>query len=129
MTNRTKLSDANYEIMKIIWKRGEASVSEIHEAVQIARGDSIKKESIQVQVKRLAKYGWLERRKEGKTFLYSAVSGREEAHRDIINDVKDRVFGGSQSEMVKCLFENTDITKGELERIRALLKSFERQSR
>jgi BlaI family penicillinase repressor len=128
MTKRIKLSEANFEIMKIIWRRGEASVNDIHAAVRKARGDIIKRESIQVQVKRLAKYGWLKRRKEGKTFLYSAVSGREEANRDILNDVKDRVFGGSQSELVKCLFENTDITKGELARILSLLKDFESQS-
>ena len=121
------LSPANFEIMKIVWGRGEASVNEIHEAVQAARGSPIKRESIQVQVRRLARYGWLRRRREGKTFLYSPLSGREEASLEILNDVKDRVFGGSQSEMVKCLFDNTDITKGELERIRDLLKNFEKR--
>ena len=97
MTKRIKLSKANYEIMKIIWNCGEASVNAIHKAVQESRSGTIKKESIQVQVKRLAKYGWLKRRKEGKTFFYSAVSGQEDANRDILNDVMDRVFGGSQS--------------------------------
>jgi BlaI family transcriptional regulator, penicillinase repressor len=125
MKRQSKLSDANYAIMKIIWEQGEASVNKIHEAVKQARGNTIKRESIQVQVKRLAKYGWLKRRKEGKTFFYSAVSEREEANREILNDVKDRVFGGSQADLVKCLFENTNITNGELARIRSLLKDFE----
>ena len=128
MTKHAKLSDANYAIMKIIWEREEASVNDIHEAIQQARGDTVKRESIQVQVKRLAKYGWLNRRKEGKTFFYSAISGQEDANRDILNDVKDRVFGGSQSELVKCLFESTRITKGELARIRSMLKDYETNS-
>lgn len=123
---RIKLSEANFEIMKVIWEKGEASVHEIHSAVQAARENDIKRESIQVQVKRLAKYGWLKRRKQGKIYFYSAVAGQEEATRDIIEDVKDRVFDGSQVDMVKCLLENTDITKGELARIRSLLKDFEK---
>jgi BlaI family penicillinase repressor len=123
---RIKLSEANFEIMKVIWEHGEASVPEIHSAVQAARKSYIKRESIQVQVKRLAKYGWLKRRKQGKIYFYSALAGQEEASRDIVTDVKDRIFDGSQVDMVKCLIENTAITKGELARIRSLLKDFEK---
>jgi len=125
MNKRIKLSDANFEIMKIIWDLGEASVNDIHKAVQAERRYIIKRESIQVQVKRLTKYGWLKRRKTGKTFLYSAVSGQAEVNRDILKDVRDRVFSGSQSEIVRCLFDNTKISSDELARIRAMIELYE----
>ena len=127
MPKHPKLSDANFEIMKIIWDLGEATVKEIHEAIKKRRFEPIKRESIQVQVKRLARYGWLRRRKEGKNYHYSSVSGQEEVNRDILDDVKDRVFGGSQTELIKCLLKNTDVQKEEMERIRKLLSVYEKR--
>jgi predicted transcriptional regulator len=121
MSKRSKLSDANFEIMRVIWDLGEATVNEIHSAVNAKRDDGIKRESVQVQVKRLEKYGWLKRRKRGKVYHYSALADRDETMRDILEDVKDRVFGGSRAELVRCLFESSEISEAELVRIRRLL--------
>ena len=111
--------------MQHVWNKGEATVNDIHAAVNSRRKTKIKRESVQVQVKRLEKYGWLKRRKVGKFFYYSALKDRDSASRDILNDVKDRVFGGSQSELVRCLFKNSRVSEAELKRINEFLQKFE----
>ena len=52
-----KLSDANLEIMNIVWDRGEVSINDVLEAVNLRRNDKLKRATIQVQMKRLEKYG------------------------------------------------------------------------
>ena len=116
-----KLSAANFEIMKVIWEKGEATAAEVLDAINKKRKEKIGRTSILVQLTRLREYGWLKYRKVNRTYYYSAAFGREKATRDIIDDVKTRIFDGSHSELVRCLFENSEITDEEIKDIRDIL--------
>jgi len=122
-----KLSDANLEIMNIVWDRGEVSINDVLEAVNLRRNDKLKRATIQVQMKRLEKYGWLKHRKVGREFYYSALRGQEEATKDILDNVRKKVFGGSRAELVKCLFADSNVTSEELERIMQYLEKYKRE--
>ena len=116
-----KLSPANLEIMKIIWDRGEVTVSDVVEAINAGRKVSVRRTTIQVQMGRLEEYGWLKHKQEGRAFYYSAVVPQRKTTKDILDDVKNRVFGGSRAELVRCLLEDEDLTSEEIEEMRALL--------
>lgn len=122
-----KLSPANLEIMKIIWDKGEVKVNDVFEAINAKRKEKLRRTTIQVQMGRLEDYGWLTHRKKGRTYLYSAVAERQKTRQDILNDIKNRVFGGSRAELVKCLLEDEGITPEEIKELRALLKKIERE--
>lgn len=121
-----KLSAANFEIMKVIWDKGEATAVEVLDAINEKRQEKIGRTSILVQLTRLREYGWLKYRKVNRTYYYSAAFGREKATRDIIDDVKTRIFDGSHSELVRCLFENSEITDEEIKEIRDILNGCDR---
>jgi len=121
-----KLSPANLGIMNIIWKKGEATVNDIVEAINAKRSDSVRRTTIQVQVGRLEEYGWLKHRQKGRTFYYSAVREKHKTRSDILNDIKNRVFDGSRAELVKCLFEGSSMNPKEIEELHELLKKKER---
>lgn len=121
-----KLSAGSFEIMKVIWEKGEATAVEVLEAINKKRKDKIGRTSILVQLTRLREYGWLKYRKVKRTHYYSAAFDREKAVRDIVNDVKTRVFDGSRTELVRCLFENSEITTEEIKSIREMLNEFDR---
>ena len=122
-----KLSPANLEIMKIIWEKVEVTVNEVFEAINAKRKDKLRRTTIQVQMGRLEEYGWLTHRKEGRTYFYSAVAEQQKTRQDILNDIKNRVFGGSHAELVKCLLEDKNIAPEEIDELRALLKQIERE--
>jgi BlaI family transcriptional regulator, penicillinase repressor len=124
MTKRRlrKLSPANLEIMKIVWDRGEVSVSDVMEAVNAKRKKSIRRTTVQVQMNRLENYGWLKHREEGRSYLYSAAAEKHKTRREILEDIKNRVFGGSRAELVQCLLEDSDVTAEEIRELRSLLK-------
>jgi len=122
-----KLSEANFEIMRQVWKYGEITINQVLDAVNSGRKKKLKRATIQVQMNRLVKYGWLKYRKVNREFYYSALRGQEEATHDILKDVKDRIFGGSKAELVRCLFENSKVSPEELRKIIETLKKYERK--
>jgi predicted transcriptional regulator len=117
-----KLSDANLEIMDIVWKRGEVSINDVLEAVNQQRKSQLKRATIQVQMRRLEKYGWLKHRKVGREFYYFAIRKQQEATKDILDNIRKKVFGGSRAELVKCLFADSNTSSEELERIMQYLE-------
>ena len=122
-----KLSPANLEIMKIIWEKGEMTVSGVVEAINAKRRDKLRRSTIQVQMRRLEEYGWLKHRKIGRTFYYSTVHEKQKTRKDILTDIKNRVFGGSRAELVKCLLEDSNVTPEDIKELRDLLKIYHKE--
>lgn len=119
-----KLSPANLEIMKVVWEKGEVTITNVVEAINARRSDNIRRTTVQVQMNRLEGYGWLKRRKKGRAYVYSAVVEKQKTRREILNDIKNRVFGGSRAELIKCLIEDTEVTPEEIKELRELLKKY-----
>ena len=67
------LSPANLEIMKVVWERGEVTVSDVLETINSRRRNKLRRTTIQVQMNRLEEYGWLTHQEDGRTFVYSAA--------------------------------------------------------
>jgi len=130
MTDKKKdvpmLSPANLEVMKVIWEKGEASVNDVFDEINAHREDKLRRTSIQVQMNRLEEYGWLKHRKEGRTFVYSAVIPEQETRRHIVTDIKDRVFSGSHAELVRCLLDGSSPAPEDIKELRDLLDSLDR---
>jgi len=118
-----ELSAANLEVMKVVWEKGEVTVNDVLDILNSRRDTELKRASVQVQLNRLEKYGWLTHRSDSKTFYYRALQGKKKTMNHIVRDLKTRVFGGSSRELVRCLFEGSDVEEAELERITGLLES------
>jgi predicted transcriptional regulator len=122
MNKRKNLSDANLEIMKAVWRRGgEVTVNDVFESVNAGRRKKVKRATIQVQMRRLEAYGWLNHRLDNREFIYAALLGEDEVKRGILDGIRNRVFGGSTAELLKCLFENGSVSEEEIRRIREIL--------
>ena len=120
-----KLTDPEFEIMKIVWDRGNVTINEVLDAVNSRNNRDLRRTTIQVQMKRLEEKGWLTHREEGRNFLYQATRGREEVSREITSDLKKRIFDGSYANMVKALFQGSEVTSDEIKRIRKILDDYE----
>lgn len=120
------LSPANLEIMKVIWDTGEVTVSDVYDSINSRRRNKIRRTTIQVQMNRLEDYGWLKHREEGRTFYYSAVREKQNTSKAMLEDLKNRVFGGSRAELVKCLLHDADVPPDEIRELRELLKQHDK---
>ena len=120
-----KLTDPEFEIMKIVWDRGKVTINEVLDAVNSLHNRDLKRTTIQVQMKRLEEKGWLVHHEDGRNYLYESTRGREEVSREITSDIKKRIFDGSYANLVKSLFQGSDVTSDEIKRIRKILDDYE----
>jgi len=72
------------------WQRGEVTVRDIY----LAFGEGIAYTTLMTTLDRLFRKQLLDRRKDGRAFLYSAAVSREEFEHGIREDVIDGLLGG-----------------------------------
>jgi predicted transcriptional regulator len=113
------LSQAQREIMEIVWDRGEVSASEVRE-VLAARRD-LAKNTVRTLLERMEAKGWLTHREQGRTYRYAAAQPREASIGQKVLEVVDHVCGGSPETLVAALLDYRGLRPGELKRIRHIL--------
>jgi predicted transcriptional regulator len=119
------LSDAQREIMELIWDRGELAVVEVQEILGKQR--NVARNTVQTLLVRMEEKGWLKHRTVGRTFFYSAAQPRSEVRTNAVSDLLQSLFLGSAEEMAAALLENVSLTPAEAERIRAMIDDAERR--
>lgn len=119
MADSSPLTDAQREIMEIIWKRGEATVSQVRDA--LAERRELARNTVQTTIVRLEEKGWLKHREEGRTFVYSANRPRKVSLGAKASQMVDRLFAGSAEEMMTALIEYRGLSPEEAKRIRDMI--------
>ena len=117
------LSEAQVQIMDVVWRRGEATLGDVWRELSAHR--DVARNTIQTLLTRLVDKGWLQYRAEGKTFHYSAAQPRGATLRHMVQRLADTAFGGSAEGLVLALLEGQPLDKDEAERIRALIEQAE----
>lgn len=121
------LSEAQLEIMNVVWDRGKATVGEVWKTLCERR--SVSRNTVSTMVTRLEDKGWLRHRVVGGTFLYSATRAREKVLPRMVNKLVDAAFQGSAEGLVLTLIEDGRLSADEVERIKAMLDKAETDMR
>ena len=121
------LSAAQLEVVRAIWDHGEATVTEVWNALTAEK--AMARGTVQTTIQRLAARGWLEYREVGQTFLYSVVVSRETFERRQVADLLESSFDGSASGLMRALLHQRGISADEADRIRDLIAEAEKKPR
>ena len=119
-------TEAELEILQILWTSGPLTVREVHEALhekQIGYTTVLK----QMQV--MAEKGLLTRNERYRSHVYAARQPRERTQRQLITNLVQRAFSGSSKNLVLGALSARPVSKTELAEIRQLLQKFEEESR
>ncbi len=122
-TSLPKLTDAEFEIMEIVWQQREATDNQVWEAINRKRQTLLSRTTILVQMSRLEEKKWLKHRTLGRTFLYYPTRRKDETLENLVEDVHRRFFNGSSSDLVRCLFKSVRITRAEIEKLKEIINS------
>jgi predicted transcriptional regulator len=121
-----KLTPSEFQIMDAVWSQKELSVTEIMNGVNAKSTKKFARSTIQVQVGRLEEKGWLAHHENGNKFMLFATVPRKDASLAIVQDVNERVFGGSCAELVKSLLNGREkISSEEIKKIRGIIDQYE----
>jgi len=83
------------QVIEEIWRLGEVSVRDVHRAFD----ERVAYTTLMTTLDRLFKKNLLDRRKDGRAFLYSALVSREDFDRGIKADVIDGLLGYGADEV------------------------------
>jgi BlaI family penicillinase repressor len=119
MSDLPRPTDAELEILTVLWSRGPSTVRSVHEVLSARRPAQyttvLKLMQIMLE-KRL-----VTRDDEQRAHVYAASRPRETTQRQLAKDLLDRAFGGSAAEMMMGALAAHKASKEELAEIRRLL--------
>jgi predicted transcriptional regulator len=107
-------TDRELEIMRVVWKLGEASARQIQENLSGDRHYN----SVMTIIRVLERKKHLTHREDGRAHIYRAAVNPEKAQTRVLKHLVKHVFGGSAASLVLNLVETGDLTFEELDTIR-----------
>ncbi len=120
-----ELTDLQMSLMRVLWARGEAAVSDVHEAAHAERGLALT--TVATILTRLEKAGVVTRRQAGRHYLYRALVSEEEVRRSMVSGLAERLFDGDVTALVSHLIDEGEIAPGDLDRVRRLIEQKKQQ--
>lgn len=107
-----QISDAEWQVMKIVWMQGEQTSSDLIRV--LAERFNWSKSTVQTLLARLVEKECLTRKKEGKSFVYSALLTLDQSRDLLVRDIKNKVCSRRMKQLVADLIMECDFTQADL---------------
>lgn len=120
-----KPTESELEILQILWKKGTASVREVHEELLQTKEAGYTTTLKLMQI--MHEKGLVKRDDSIKTHIYQAAVSKEKTQKHLVNKMIDSLFGGSSGELVMQALGNHKASAEELEEIQKILDNLKKQ--
>ncbi|CZD64575.1 transcriptional repressor [Streptococcus pneumoniae] len=114
-----QISDAEWQVMKIIWMQGEQTSTDLIRV--LAERFDWSKSTVQTLLARLVEKECLTRKKEGKSFVYSALLTLAQSRDLLVQDIKDKVCSRRIRNLLADLIVECEFTQTDLEDLEAVI--------
>lgn len=114
------LTDAEAQVMAVLWRLGTASVGDVTEAMRQTR--AVTYSTVQTMLRILETKGYVTHDKVARAFIYRPVVDKGQARRRALRHLVSRLFEGSPSLLVLNVLEDEEIDPVERERLRQLIE-------
>ncbi len=112
-------TDAELEILKILWNRGPAGLGPIHSAIQERRQVALT--TIATTLKTMLAKGLVARQDGPRGYLWSAAASRKSTTSGLLGKLVQHLFDGSAGRLVAHLIQEGALDNRDRAEIRALL--------
>ena len=119
MKKLPQISEAEFEVMKVIWKYAPISTNEVTEKLTQTTDWSPKK--IQTMLKRLVNKKALTYEKQSRVFVYTPLIQQDEYIRQKSNSFLDRFYDGNIVSMLSSYLKDEKLSDSEIDSLRSLL--------
>jgi len=114
-----QISEAEFEVMKIVWQYAPVNTNEITEKLLQTTAWSPK--TIQTLIKRLVTKGVLSYEKQGRIFVYTPLVQESKYINQESDSFLDRYYDGDITSMLSSYLENGKLSETEINALRSLL--------
>lgn len=119
MKSLPQISEAEYEVMRIIWQHAPISTNEIVEKLESTTSWNPK--TIQTLIKRLVTKQAVTYVKEGRVFVYTPLVEENEYVRHESNTFLKKYYNGNLSAMLSAYLDSDKLSETEINDLRNLL--------
>ncbi len=107
-----QLGNLQLAIMRVLWERGEATVAEVHKALEAERGLALT--TIATMLSKMERKGVVHHRTEGRQFVYQPTIREDEVRSSMVSEFTERLFKGDAAALVNHLLTEQQIDHEEL---------------
>jgi BlaI family penicillinase repressor len=122
---RKQPTNAELEILRVLWQRGPSTVRQVFQTLQKARGTGYTTVLKLMQI--MTDKGLLQRDTTVRPQVYEAIYSQGQTQRQLLGDLLDRAFSGSPGKLVLQALSEKKTTPEERREIRRLLDELERE--
>lgn len=119
MNDMPKISEAEYEIMKAVWKNAPISTNEV---VELFEGGNWSPKTVQTLLTRLVKKGALGYEKRGRVFVYSPLIDEEEYRREESSSFLKKFYNGALNSMVLNFIDGDKLSPDDIDELTRILE-------
>jgi predicted transcriptional regulator len=116
-------TDAELDILAVLWRLGPATVRDVHEALDKGNGYTTTLKQMQLMTEK----GLLIRSERFQSHVYQPAAPKEYTQRCIAGDLLQRAFDGSAKSLVLGALESKAASRKDLVEIRRMLDEFEKR--
>ena len=120
-------TDAELEILNVLWERGASTVRDVHEA--IAQRKPTQYTTVLKMLQIMSEKRLVRRDETQRAHIYEAAQPREWTQQQLAGDLLQRAFNGSAKSMLLGALSSRRASKQELAELRRFLDEYERGSK
>ena len=122
-TDLPKPTDAELEILCVLWSRGPSTVRDVHDVIAGRKPTQYTTVLKQLQV--MSEKGLVRRDESQRSHVYLAARPRDWTQRQLAGDLLRRAFEGSAGSLVMGALSAQKTSKRELKELRRVLDEYE----
>ena len=119
MKSLPQISEAEFEVMKVVWQHAPISTNEITD--RLVKTTTWSPKTIQTLIKRLVNKGALTYEKQSRVFVYTPLVGEAEYIGQESSSFLKRFYNGNIASMVSAFLDSDKLTEKEIDSLRSLL--------
>jgi len=117
-------TDAELEILTVLWSRGPSTVREVHETLE--RRKPTQYSTVLKFLQIMAEKGLVRRDEKARAHVYQAAQPREQTQKQLAGDLLQRAFAGSAKSLLMGALSARKASREELAELRQLLDEYEK---
>ncbi|MFP3392909.1 BlaI/MecI/CopY family transcriptional regulator [Brevibacillus sp. SIMBA_040] len=124
MDELPRISDSEWEIMKVIWAKSPATAADVIHALRDNK--SWKEKTIKTLISRLLQKGILTYEQVNRVYYYSPTISEEECKRTERESFLQRVYGGALKPMLVHFLQEEKLSSQEIAELKKILSDKEK---
>ena len=118
-----KPTEAELDLLRILWDRGPSTVRQIHEVVA-DRKDTAYTTTLKI-LQKMTDKGLVIRDESERSHVYQAALKPERTQRQLVHELLDKAFGGAADKLIQHALSSRKVSREEIDSLRRMLDELE----